>query len=106
MVNNDVMCNNDGSFTTVLVAIDNIAPYLGLETSPSTPRYAGSSTSGRVHSDLGSVKPLGVYRTGRPDAVVYMHWREHTTATKDGAQLERLLMRVHSQNLQEKRRFL
>ena len=33
-----------------------------------------------------------------------MHWSgKYTTATKNGAQLGRLLMRAHSQNLQEKK---
>jgi len=40
------------------------------------------------------MKLLRIYRVGRPDAVVYMHWNEYTTVTKDGVQLERLLMRA------------
>ena len=35
--------------------------------------------------------------SGRPDAVVYMHWSDYTIPTKDGAQLERLLVCTQSE---------
>ena len=34
---------------------------------------------------------------GRPNAVVYMHWSDYTIPSKDGAQLERLLVCAQSE---------
>ena len=62
-----------------------------------------SNTSGHVHNEArsvlgsGSKKLLKFIVLGHPGAAVCMHRSEYAIATKDGAQLERLLMHANLQ---------